>query len=387
MPPTVHGLTLPRALSDIAPSAAVAFGAAVFVALLLVRATRGQPRGPQVHGRTARLHPPRIGGLAILAGFLAGLAHRIAVSSDDPDRALLAAVVALLPVAGSGLAEDLTGRVGPRQRLFWMFAGALCLTASGAVLLQRTAVPPLDAALTFVPLAAVFTAFACVGAANAFNLVDGLDGMLAGTALLTLGAISWVALSVGDPWVAATAMLLAAAVLGWMPFNWPRAALFCGDGGAYAIGFLCAVLLLLLVARHPQVSPWFGITAAALPVWETLYSIARRVRSGRSTLEPDRAHLHHLVRDRMGGLFSAGACSEAEGRPRGAGAAVPPAGPNGCASPVLWALHGAAVVGGAAWFDDTDAQLCVFVGFVLAYVAAYSLLRRAGRSARAAVAG
>jgi UDP-N-acetylmuramyl pentapeptide phosphotransferase/UDP-N-acetylglucosamine-1-phosphate transferase len=281
-------------------------------------------------------------------------------------------------VAACGFAEDLTKRVGPRQRLIWMSLGALCLSGTGFLVLQRTDVPPIDFALRFWPFAVLFTAFACVGAANAFNIVDGLDGLLAGIALITLAAIVWVAASVGDRTVSTVAVLLAVATLGWMPFNWPRATLFAGDGGAYAIGFLTAVLLLLLVIRRPDVSPWFGITASALPVCETLYSIWRRVRAGRSTLEPDQAHLHQLVRVQMHRVREQRASRglglwAADGAP----SAPPVTAPNGLCSPVLWLLHGGVALAGAAVYDDTNAQLKLFGAFVLTYVLVHRLLLRA----------
>ena len=196
--------------------------------------------------------------------------------------------------------------------------------------------------------------------------------------LHVITAVAWVAASVGDRTVFALAVLLAAGTLGWMPFNWPRAALFAGDGGAYAIGFLSAVMLLMLVIRHPDVSPWFGITASALPVCETLYSIWRRARAGRSTLEPDQAHLHQLVRSHLHQLRHERVrkvnASAVVGRDH---LEARPEAPNGACSPLIWALHAGAVFAGAAVHDDTNAQLKLFCAFVLTYVLVHRTLLRA----------
>jgi UDP-N-acetylmuramyl pentapeptide phosphotransferase/UDP-N-acetylglucosamine-1-phosphate transferase len=173
-------------------------------------------------------------------------------------------------------------------------------------------------------------------------------------------------------------------VLCWLPFNWPRPVMFSGDSGAYAIGFLCAVMLLMLVSRHPEVSPWFGLTAAALPVWETLYSIGRRLRAGRSSLEADRAHLHQLVRERLQRARLARASRRADA------AATEPCrieAPNGFVSPLMWLLHAGAVAAGALTFRDTNAQLQLFLAFALAYVLAYRLLVRAEAKAAVAAGG
>jgi UDP-GlcNAc:undecaprenyl-phosphate GlcNAc-1-phosphate transferase len=380
-------LQLQTILHDLAPSAAVAFGVAFAIALALTLTRRwhlhlsGDVLVHLIH-KAHRTPLPRIGGIAIVGGFVSGALHLVSTRSGVPAPLVAMLLAALLPVAACGFAEDLTKRVGPRQRLFWMTLGALVLSGSGAVLLQRTDVPPLDAMLRIAPFAMLFTAFACVGATNAFNIVDGLNGLLGGIALITLGAIAWVAFAVGDATVLSLAVLLGLATLGWLVFNWPRATLFAGDGGAYTIGFLSAALLMLLAARHPDVSPWFGVTAAALPVWETLFSIWRRRRSGRSALEADQSHLHQLVRRSLHGAMLARAAR----RPGGAApAAIEP--PNGRCSPFLWLLHACAAAAGAWRYDDTNAQLQLFLAFVLTYVLVHRALVRVPARQPLAVAG
>jgi UDP-N-acetylmuramyl pentapeptide phosphotransferase/UDP-N-acetylglucosamine-1-phosphate transferase len=388
----MRGPTLPPALADLAPSVAVAGCVTLLLAIALTLTRRWHLRYSgdvltHLAHKSHRIALPRIGGVAIVGGFLAGLAHLLATRDAVPAGTVLAVVAALVPVAGCGIAEDLTKRVGPRQRLFWMTLGALGLSASGVLVLQRTDVPPIDLALTFAPFAALFTAFACVGATNAFNIVDGLDGMLGGLSLITLAAIAWVAHAVGDRTVLSMAVLLGAAVLCWLPFNWPRPVMFSGDSGAYAIGFLCAVMLLMLVSRHPEVSPWFGLTAAALPVWETLYSIGRRLRAGRSSLEADRAHLHQLVRERLQRARVARASRRADADGAGPPEPCRIEAPNGFVSPLMWLLHAGAVAAGALTFRDTNAQLQLFLAFALAYVLAYRLLVRAEAKAAVAAGG
>ncbi len=380
-------LSLATELKYIAASAVSAFATALGVAALIVATTRRhirftrdrRPGGPQ------HLHDgpvPRIGGIAIVAGFAAGLVHLVWFGAVPPTVSastamLLLAVLAI--VAGCGLAEDLTGRVRPAQRLAWMAFGASLLVVSRHLELDRLGVPVLDLLISFWPLAVAFTVFACVGATNAYNIVDGLNGLLAGVSLITLAVIAWVAASVGDKKVFALAVLLGTATLGWLPYNWPRARLFAGDGGAYAIGFLTAVLLLLLVDRNPEVSPWFGITAAALPVWETLYSMWRRARQGLSTMEADRSHLHQLVQRRV-----QGAIERRVRRVPGAAAGPHDYPPNSLCSPILWVLHAVVAVGGAAFHADTGAQVSLVVAFGLAYVLAHRALTRAqARSAPA----
>jgi UDP-N-acetylmuramyl pentapeptide phosphotransferase/UDP-N-acetylglucosamine-1-phosphate transferase len=251
----MNGSDLLSTLNALAHSAAIAFGVSMGVALLLVLTRRwhiGYTGDSLLHlpQKAHKATLPRIGGVAIVSGFAAGLIDLGDFRTPPgmmPAGTIAALLVSLLPVAGCGFAEDITKRVGPRQRLVWMTLGALGLSGSGFLVLQRTDVPPIDTMLGLWPFAVMFTAFVCVGAANAHNIIDGLDGLLGGIALISLASISWVAVDVGDRAVLSIAALLGLAILGWLPFNWPRATLLAGDGGAYAIGFLTAVALLMLV--------------------------------------------------------------------------------------------------------------------------------------------
>lgn len=392
----MNGSDLLSILNALAHSASIAFGVSMGVAALLVMTRRWHIgfTGDSLLHLPQKAHKatlPRIGGVAIVIGFVAGLADlgwSRSISGILPSGAIASILVSLLPVAACGFAEDITKRVGPKQRLIWMTVGALCLGGSGFLVLQRTDVPPIDTMLGVWPIAVMFTAFVCVGAANAHNIIDGLDGLLGGIALISLASIAWVAIQVGDRAVLSIAGLLGLAVLGWLPFNWPRATLLAGDGGAYAIGFLTAVALLWLVTRNASISPWFGLTAAALPVCETLYSIWRRARAGRSTLEPDQAHLHQLVRVQMLRVreqrASRGPALRAHGETR---TSLPVTAPNGLCSPLLWLLHGGVALAGAAVYDDTNAQLKLFGAFVLTYVLVHRMLMRARTNVAFATAG
>ncbi len=327
---------------------------------------------------------PRVGGLAILAGFLAGIVYLVwfsgAPASIVPTpRNTLFLLLGLLPIAWVGFAEDLTKGVSPRVRLVGMVLGSFLLLYSREVFLPRLDIDLIDPLMTYWGVALVFSIFACVGATNAYNIVDGLNGLLAGVALITLVVIAWVCLEVGDLRLFATTALLALAVLGWLPFNWPRARLFAGDGGAYSLGFLTAALIIILLHRNPSVSPWFGLNAAALPIFETLYSIWRRRRTGASTMEPDQSHLHQLVRTRVHGLLADRALRKAaDWNPPAQHSAerVVVHAPNGLCSPILWLLHASAAVSGALFYDRPLIGTAIFGGFVLTYIVLHSRLLR-----------
>jgi UDP-N-acetylmuramyl pentapeptide phosphotransferase/UDP-N-acetylglucosamine-1-phosphate transferase len=388
------------ALLPILTSAGIALAVSFALSLILVLTRRWHLRftGDSQLNLPQKIHRediPRIGGLAIVGGFVISLVHLVWFGANPPAVSATTATLllaGLAPIALAGFGEDITKRVGPQMRLGWMALGSLILLTSNHLWLDRIGVPFLDPIFSNWGIAIAFSVFACIGATNAYNLIDGLNGLLAGVSLITLAAIAWVAATLGDQKIFALAVLLGVAMIGWLPFNWPKARLFAGDGGAYSIGFLTAALLLLLIQRNPQVSPWFGLTAAALPIWETLYSIWRRSRSGLKTMEPDQSHLHQLVRTRLHWSIKFRALRQAGAVGADWTPAVQPAkqvvvkAPNGLCSPLLWGLHATAVVAGVATFDNTVAQALVMATFAVTYIALHTRLLRSRARYRAVLA-
>ena len=388
------------ALLPILTSAGIALAVSFALSLILVLTRRWHLRftGDSQLNLPQKIHRediPRIGGLAIVGGFVISLVHLVWFGANPPAVSATTATLllaGLAPIALAGFGEDITKRVGPQMRLGWMALGSLILLTSNHLWLDRIGVPFLDPIFSNWGIAIAFSVFACIGATNAYNLIDGLNGLLAGVSLITLAAIAWVAATLGDQKIFALAVLLGVAMIGWLPFNWPKARLFAGDGGAYSIGFLTAALLLLLIQRNPQVSPWFGLTAAALPIWETLYSIWRRSRSGLKTMEPDQSHLHQLVRTRLHWSIKFRALRQAGAVGADWTPAVQPAkqvvvkAPNGLCSPLLWVLHATAVVAGVATFDSTGAQAAVMGLFAVAYIVLHTRLLRSRARYRSVLA-
>ena len=242
---------------------------------------------------------PRIGGIGIACALgLTLLALDMAdLLMTDSVYAFALLALAALPAFIGGLAEDLTKKVGVLARLLLtMAAGALASVLTGATLTSLD-IPGLDALLQWSPLIAVaFTAVAVAGVANAFNIIDGYNGLASGFALLALSALAWVAFKVADQVVLITSLTMLGAVLGFMCWNWPGGRIFLGDGGAYLIGFWLAELSILLVVRNPEVSPWLPLAVLIYPVWETVFSMYRRkILSDKATGSPDAEHLHQMI--------------------------------------------------------------------------------------------
>ncbi len=286
------------------------FGVTVAVAWLIVRTrdahlhlTGDHPEsGPQ------KLHTeatPRIGGVAVMAGLLAGLgwlyldadaALRTQINGLSPGWLL----ASLVPLFALGLLEDVCQSVSVRLRLGLSLAAGAAASVFAGVRIEALGLPFIDTLLRAMPLLGlVLTAVAVAGLVHAMNIVDGLNGLLAGIAIGVLGALAVVSAQFGETALQQLALAGIAAVAGFGVFNFPRARLFCGDAGAYLIGFLCAVIVIVLVRRQPAISPWFALAVLMHPVTETLYSVWRRARNGLKATEPDARHMHSLWSARL----------------------------------------------------------------------------------------
>jgi UDP-N-acetylmuramyl pentapeptide phosphotransferase/UDP-N-acetylglucosamine-1-phosphate transferase len=239
---------------------------------------------------------PRIGGLGVMAGLFVCGAALLAIEQGASGDQFGYLLFASLPAFLGGITEDVTKNVGVSIRLaLTMLAAACGVWLLGAVI-PRLDVPGIDTLLRWTPFAIAFTIFAVGGVANAINIIDGYNGLAAGHAVIVLAAMAFVSAQVGDSFLFTAALAMVGALLGFLVWNYPRGKIFLGDGGAYLLGFWMAEFSVLLVARHPEVSPWFPMLLLVYPIFETLFSIYRRkVIQGVSPGQPDRSHMHQVI--------------------------------------------------------------------------------------------
>ena len=238
---------------------------------------------------------PRVGGIAVASGVVAGCMF----AAPDKQALLGPLILAGIPAFAFGLLEDITKRVSVGTRLFaTMGCGVLGWAITGYSITSAN-VWGLDWLLGFALISVAFTAFAVGGIANAINIIDGFNGLSAGTVIIMLLAFGVMTSALGDPDLTHVCLILAGAMVGFLAINWPMGKIFLGDGGAYFIGFALAWLAVLLLVRHPEVSAWCPLLVCGYPILEVLFSIVRRRRRNLSPGEPDRLHLHSLVKRRL----------------------------------------------------------------------------------------
>lgn len=308
---------------------------------------------------------PRIGGIGVFVGIAAGIAVCL-LSEINVVMFGTLVIVAAIPAFAAGLLEDLTKKVSVSKRLF---ATMISAVIGGAILggwLIRIDVPFMDFALVFLPVSILITCFAVAGVANAFNLIDGYNGLSGMVGVIILCGLAYVANQVGDREIVVVCYATIGSILGFLLWNYPRGLIFLGDGGAYLIGFIVAELSVLLVARNPQVSPWFPLLLAFYPIFETVFTIFRRVVIGRTHPGlPDAAHLHQLIYRRVVRWAVGTDCAKQQMRR------------NALTSPYLWVMASLAVIPATLFWQNTTALQLIALLFATTYIWIYRNIYKA----------
>ncbi len=348
----------------------IALTGSAFICLLLVRSavwhlpySADAPGGQPQKFHTSAV--PRIGGLGIMAGIL--IASLLAGPSGEAAMIYWFLLLSLLPAFIGGFIEDVTRRVPPWTRLLLTVVTAGFAYALVDVRFFRSDVDWLDTAFTFAPFAYFALMLAVAGVANAMNLIDGYNGLSAGVGAIILLAMGVVAAQSGDTLVAGLCFATAGALCGFLLLNYPDGRLFLGDGGAYLQGCVIALAAVMLIQRNPQVSPWFPFALVLYPIWETLFSMLRRLLRRAALDQPDAQHLHSLVYRRLARRWVQGRDEQVK-LLRNALTALP-----------FWLVTALLAVMAVVWSDSTRALQLLSMFFIVAYSAAYLKISRLRR--------
>ena len=234
---------------------------------------------------------PRLGGVAIVVALSLG---SFLIPGDFGDATSLL-LLCLAPLCAGGLWEDIGKAVSPRRRMALAALSTLLAVAAFGIWVDRVGVPVADWALGFAPVGIAFTIFAVVGVTNAFNLIDGINGLSISISILVAVALGYVAAAHGVPELAQASALVVSALGGFLVINYPFGKVFLGDAGAYSVGFVLASLAVALMHFAPDVSPAAVLLIFFWPVADTVLAIYRRRLRGRPSDKPDRLHFHQLV--------------------------------------------------------------------------------------------
>lgn len=240
---------------------------------------------------------PSAGGLAILLGFVVAT---LFIDKISPE--VIGFLVGGLIVTLMGTIDEKI-RLTPAVRLICQTLAALVVIYAGVKVDFIGNFGNGNDGLFYLGFLSIpFTLFWIVGITNAINLIDGLDGLAGGVTAISAGTLGTVALLSGRPEAAILCFILAAVSVAYLPYNFsdsPKRKTFMGDGGSNFMGYSLAVLSILgavkVAAAFSMLVPIFVL---AIPIFDTLFAIVRRLLAGKSPFEADRLHLHHRILDR-----------------------------------------------------------------------------------------
>lgn len=243
---------------------------------------------------------PRLGGVAIFISFSLSMVVAATVSFYVPSlqsafswKTLATILAPASMVFLLGVYDDLF-TVGPYVKFAVQAIAATVLFMGGLRILNIPVLFGEHQLPWFIGLP--FTILWVLAITNAFNLIDGLDGLAAGSALFSTLVAFVVALLNGYSMVTVMTIALAGAILGFLRYNFNPATIFLGDSGSLFIGFLLSALALAGAQKAPTiVAVAIPVVSFGLPILETSLSILRRLIGGRPVFTADREHIHHKL--------------------------------------------------------------------------------------------
>ncbi len=251
---------------------------------------------------------PRLGGLAVIAGFMISAIYLIITMSIEKkvnfaeeglNRKLIGCLLGAIILGITCYIDDVKD-LKPLVKLAGQVIAAIVVVSSG-VLIDNFTIPfkennvMLNEVFSFV-----LTVGWIVGITNAINLIDGLDGLSSGITLISCISLLIIFALNESPLIAIILITaLAGAIVGFLPYNFNPAKTFIGDVGSNFMGFAIAVISILGVAKtYTAIVIIAPIIVLALPIFDTLWAIVRRIvktKSIKGVFKADKGHLHHRL--------------------------------------------------------------------------------------------
>ncbi len=271
-------------------------GALALLSAMVVRVMIRFPVMDPVDHRKAHSVPtPRGGGVGIVVAFMVGMCalYLSAQFARLADTQFLGVILAAFAIAAVSFIDDLKD-LRFAVKLAAQTAAALVAIGSGLVV-DRLAIPWIGV-VPLGPLGIAMTLFWIVGCTNAVNFMDGMDGLVGGTVLIVCAILAAVAADQGGWFIYAAALLLAAGIAGFLPFNLHPARIFMGDVGSQFLGFVVAVLA-VAASRFDAAQISFLIVPLLLfgLLADAGFTLVRRAVMGERISAPHRTHLYQMA--------------------------------------------------------------------------------------------
>lgn len=233
----------------------------------------------------------RLGGVAIFISFFPVAVYILSGFKNEFNIYLF--ICGMLMAFMSGFIDDLK-RIRARYKLFSQIIAASFVVASGLMVQDLRIYTVLH--IEFGYFSYFITIFWIVAFMNAVNLIDGMDGLSTGIALIANFFVIIISVIMQNDLVFYLALTLECSIFGFYIFNFPPAKIFLGDGGAYFIGFMYSILPLMGVKKSAVLTVFLiPMILMLVPIADVLNVMLKRYRDGQNIFTPDRNHLHHRL--------------------------------------------------------------------------------------------
>lgn len=262
-----------------------------FILLIILIATKkyhikyslDENRGPQkVHS----LKIMRIGGIITIPSYL------LASYFFEHDRLFFFELsLSFIPAYIYGLREDFFKNITPFKRFIAILLSAILIKIYLGISLTDFGLFKINQTYLII----FITVIGITTLANAFNIIDGLNGLSLGTTIINLLFIFLISMKVQDNFIQNLCLFLIFPFITMILFNFPTARIFSGDAGAYVMGFSVSVAAILIAENNNSVNPFCSLLIIIYPLYECIRSFFRRLFTGRRIDVPDNFHLHSLI--------------------------------------------------------------------------------------------
>lgn len=235
---------------------------------------------------------PRFGGIS----FIISIIFFIYFFDTKYTNSFILILISCLPAFISGLCEDFTNLITPKARLFASIVSGILFISLFDMKITNVGISFIDYSLGLEYLSIFVTVLSIAILIQAYNLIDGLNGLAIINFIGVLFAVFFISNVVEDQFLLQLSLCLFFGIIGVFLLNFPFGKIFLGDGGAYFIGAISAILVIILSQKHEEVHPAASLLIIIYPVYELIRSLVRRSYQNLSLVfQPDDKHLHSIV--------------------------------------------------------------------------------------------
>lgn len=252
---------------------------------------------PKDKRRVHKRPTPRIGGLAIIFGFLVAIIS----FNDSWTREFVSILIGVGILGVLGIIDDCK-ELDAKLKFVVQIIAALVVVLFGDIRISVMSNPNVFSENPYIIfpqwVSVTVTVLWIVFMTNAVNFIDGLDGLAAGVSAIMSMSLVFIAVTYHEYEIALLGLALMGGCFGFLPFNFNPAKIFMGDTGSMFLGYMLSVLSVQgMFKSYAVISFAVPIIMLGLPLFDALFAMARRLLTGKNPMSADRGHLHHRLYD------------------------------------------------------------------------------------------